>query len=63
MEDKRLLFSDYDVNFEEYWIEYLDYCECNDIDCSNHTIDSNEFYNWICDTLSMELSNLKDDIK
>ena len=63
MENTILLFSDYNIKIDEYWNEYLDYCECDGIDCSNHTIDSNEFYDWLCDTLSFEFSDLKDEIK
>ena len=59
----RILYDNYNINYTEWFEEFKDYCECNDIDHTQYDEDSEFFHNWIYDTLSMDWDDLMCNIK
>lgn len=57
------LYNNYDINYTEWFEEFKDYCECNDIDHTQYDEDSQFFLDWIYDTLSMEWDDLMANIR
>lgn len=57
------LYNNYDINYTEWFEEFKDYCECNDIDHTQYDEDSEFFLDWVNDTLSMDWDDLMANIK
>ena len=58
----RTLFDNHDINYADWFEEFKDYCECNNIDHTQYDEDSEYFHNWIYDTLNMEWDDMMDNI-
>lgn len=57
------LYNNYDINYTEWFEEFKDYCECNDIDHTQYDEDSEFFHNWVADTLEIEWDDLMCNIR
>ena len=66
MDNNKYTIYSNDVNYTEWFEDFKDYCEDNDIDHTQYDEYSDEFHQWIYDTLDMEwedfVYNIKHDI-
>jgi hypothetical protein len=54
MENKGyVMYDNYNVDYDEWYEEFKDWCYDNDIDASNYGKDSENFHNWVWNTLNM----------
>lgn len=59
----RTLFDNYNIN-DEAWLEaYKEHCEINEIEMPTDVENSNEFYEWQSEMLSMEWEDLLGNIE
>ena len=56
-----VLFNNYDINYDEFYLDYLEWCKEND---RNHdTKESQSFYNYVYSSLDIEWDDLMLNIK
>ena len=60
---ERTLYDNHDINYTEWFEEFKEYCQDNDIDATQYDEYSDKFHQWIYDTLSMEWDDMMFDIK
>ena len=64
MENKVItLFDNTNINYDEYYNEFIEFCEENDIDYTKYPIDSYKFYEWVHETISMEYNDFMTELK
>lgn len=48
-----VIYDNHDVDYKDWFVEFKEWCECNDIDISKYDEDSDYFYDWVWDTLTI----------
>ena len=59
----RTLFDNFNINDEAWFEDYKEHCEINEIEMPTDAENSNEFYEWQSEMLSMEWNDLLDNIE
>lgn len=57
------LYNSYDINYDEYYESFIDFCEMNDIDHKEYDQESERFLNWVYDELDIQWDDLKVELK
>lgn len=58
-----VMYDNYDVDYKDWFEEFKDYCEDNDIDHTQYDDNSQAFFDWLWDTLNMEWEDFMCNIK
>ena len=54
MENKGyVIYDNHNVDYDEWYEEFKDWCYDNDIDVANYDKDSDNFHEWVWNTLNM----------
>lgn len=61
--ESAVLYDDCDINYTEWYADFIDWCEDNNIDHTKHDEYSNLFHDWVNNTLSMEWDDMLCNIK
>lgn len=48
-----VIYDNHDVDYKDWFVEFKEWCERNDIDISKYDEDSDYFYDWVWDTLTI----------
>ena len=48
-----VIYDNHNVNYDDWYEDFKDWCYDNDIDISNYDKDSEKFHNWVWNTLNM----------
>lgn len=59
----RNLYNNYDINYNDWFEDFKEHCEINEIDHSQYDEESDYFHNWIWETLSMDWDDLMTNLK
>lgn len=51
---ERTLFDNYDFSYTEMYNDFVEWCECNEIDHTQYNDESEYFHNWVWDNLHQE---------
>ena len=62
MDNKYEMYSN-DVNYTEWFEEFKEHCECNNIDYTQYDEYSDAFHDWVYDTISMYWDDMMANIK
>ena len=57
------LYDNNNINYAEWFVEFKEYCEDNNIDHTQYNEDSDFFINWIYEEISMCWNDLMDEIR
>lgn len=57
------LYDNYNINYEDMYQAFQEWCDDNDINKTLFDEDSDTFHNWIWDTLNIEYDDLMMNIK
>lgn len=60
---ERILFDNHNVNYDEMYDSFKEWCEINDIDCEQYDNESDYFYNWVNNELSIEWKDFMFELK
>ena len=56
------LYDNNNINYAEWFVEFKEYCEDNNIDHTQYNEDSDFFINWIYEEISMCWNDLMDEL-
>lgn len=59
---EKTIHDNYNINYEEWYHEFVDYCKENNLE-NIYDEDSDVFYNWVYDTLNMNLDDFFTNLK
>ena len=59
----RNLYNNYDINYNDWFEDFKEHCEINEIDHSQYDEESDYFHNWVWETLSMDWDDLMTNLK
>lgn len=59
----KTLYDNYNIQYDEWFDGFLEFCEINDIPSNNFTQDSEEFFNWIHEELAIYWEDFKLNLK
>lgn len=60
---ERTLFDNYNINYDEWYNDFIEFCELNDIEYTEYDANSEFFHNWVNKTLNNNWENFIFDIK